>query len=260
MTFARLLHDFQWMGYPSRTVSPGWAGLPSTPETVPFFTSPSKGDKDDVKLDDAWDRYLRELNGERGYKFIISPPAGWFNRNNLADSLGFGGNVVEVEGIEKDYVRLKAFHFKNSPPPADNWHFQSHPELIHKFTAITHDGRVVNPATDIDVYILVIGRANLYVPLSRVELFPELPLTVSVHLTKSFGLQIHETPSRSGRVSGKYAAKAKITLLEYAPKGTDVWARTEDGWVPMYSYSRNTDLLYHTTWSMKTLPAVPAVS
>jgi hypothetical protein len=258
MTFARLLHDFQWMGYQSRTVSPGWPGLPSTPETVPFFTSPSKGDKDDVPLDENWDSYLRQINGERGYKFIISPPAGWFNRNHLADSLGFGGNVVEVEDIVNDHIRLKSFHFKNSPPPVDNWHFQSHPELIHKFTAITQTGQVINPATDIDAYVLVIGRGPLYVPLTRAELFPELPMQVTVHLSKSFGLQIFNAPN--GSLVGKYPAKQRVTLLEYLPKGTDVWARTDQGWVKLYSYTRTTDLIYHTTWSMKTLPAVPAVS
>jgi hypothetical protein len=83
-------------------------------------------------------------------------------------------------------------------------------------------------------------------------------MQVTVHLSKSFGLQIFNAPN--GSLVGKYPAKQRVTLLEYLPKGTDVWARTDQGWVKLYSYTRTTDLIYHTTWSMKTLPAVPAVS
>jgi hypothetical protein len=251
--YARLLHDFQWMSYKSRTVTPGWPGLPSTPETVPLFVSPNKSDKDDVKLSDAWDTYLRAINSERGYKFIISPPAGWFNRNKLADSLGFGGNVVEVTGIVKQSAKIKAFNFNNSPP-SENTNYLSHPELVHKFTVITSAGKVVNPAEDIDVYTFVIGRSELYVPLVRLELFPKLPMTVSTGLTKAFGLDIREAPTLYNKVIGKLAAMKKATVTAYAPSGSNVWGKIDKGWIPLMLRPQNGPEVYYTTWKMKTSP------
>lgn len=252
-TYARLLHDFQWMSYKSRTVTPGWPGLPSTPETVPLFVSPNKSDKDDVPLSQEWDNYLRQINNERGYKFIISPPAGWFNRNKLADSLGFGGNVVEVLETVKQSAKINSFNFKNNPP--ETWNFESHPHLIQKFTAITKDGGVVNPAEGIDVYTFIIGRTSLYVPLVRLEIFPKLPMQVTVSLSKAFGISIYDSPNLNGKVVGKLGALKKTTILEYAPKGCNVWARTDKGWIHLMLYPKNSSPNYFTTWKMKTIPA-----
>ena len=253
MTYARLLHDFQWMSFKSRTVTPGWPGLPSTPETVPFFVSPNKGDKDDVKLSDDWINYLQSINSERAFKFIISPPAGWFNRNKLADSLGFGGNVVQVTEIVKQSAKIKALNFANKPPePSTN--FLSHPELVQKFTVITNAGQVVNPAEDIDVYTFIIGRGALYVPLVRLEFFPNLPAIVSTGLTKAFGLDIHETPSLNGKVVGKLAALKKATVTAYSPSGSSVWGKIDKGWIPLMIRPQNGPAVYYTTWKMKTTP------
>lgn len=254
-TYARLLHDFQWMSYKSRTVTPGWPGLPSTPETVPFFKAP-KGGKDDVPLDDKWRAYLKELNSARGYKFIISPPAGWFNRNQMADSLGFGGNVVEIVEIANGAAKIKRFHYKDNPPPADSWNYEEHPELIHKFTVISPTGQVVNPANDIDVYVFVIGRGDLYVPLVRVEMFPSLPKDVTVNLSKAFGLNVREEPSMSSKVVQKYPARKQVTVSEYALRGSSVWGRTDKGWIALCWYPSNGRPNYYTTWKMKTEPPV----
>lgn len=255
MPYARLLHDYQWMSYKSRTVTPGWAGLPTTPETVPFFRAP-KGGKDDVPLDDKWRKYLKNLNSDRAYKFIISPPAGWLNRNQNADALGFGGNVVEVEAIASGAARIKRFHYKDQPPPADSWNYEQHPELIHKFTAITQTGQVVNPANDIDVYTFVIGRGDLYVPLVRIELFPDLPKEVTINLSKLFGLNVREAPDIASKVVMKYPASKKIMILEYAPRASSVWGRTSDGWISLCWYPSNSKPNYFTTWKMNTLPPV----
>ncbi|MGH2581758.1 MAG: hypothetical protein ACRDFQ_02525 [Anaerolineales bacterium] len=260
MTYARLLHDFQWMGYKSRTVTPGWPGLPSTPETVPFFRAPGGG-KDDVPLDHRWEEYLRALNSSRAFKFIMSPPAGWFNRNENADSLGFAGNVVEVLDIINKSARIKTYNFNNKPPEPDNWNFQKHPELVHKFTVITQNGGVTNPAEGIDVYIFVIGRGDLYVPLSRLELFPKLPLDISVHPSILLGLEIREAPEPGSKVLGKLAPAKKTRIHEYAPRGTNVWGRIDEGWVSLCWYPRPEMKRpkYYTSWEMETVPPVPPV-
>ncbi len=255
-TYARLLHDFQWMSFKSRTVTPGWPGLPSTPETVPLFISPNKSDKDDVKLSAEWDTYLQELNSERAYKFIISPPAGWFNRNKLADSLGFGGNIVEVTEIVKQSAKIKSFSFSNKPPSAESTNFRTHPELVHKFTVITNGGQVVNPADDIDVFTFVIGRGALYVPLTRLEFFPKLPIEVSVGLTKNFGLDVMESPGLNSKKVGKLGAMKKAKVTAYAPSACNVWGRVEKGWIPLCLYPTNGTLTYYTSWKMKTVPPV----
>lgn len=258
-TYARLKHDYQWMSYKSRTVTPGWGGNPTTPETVPLYVNSGRADKDDVVLSEAWFKYLDELNNDRAYKFIISPPAGWFNRNKAADSLGFGGNVVQVLSADKKSAKIKAFHFKDRPPSASVVNFRSTPWLVQKFTAITKDGKVVNPADDVDVYTFIIGRGDLYVPLERIEYFPQLPAVVKVQLTKAFGLEIKQEPSLKSKTVGKYATLKNITINSYAPLGTDVWGHTDKGWVQLYTYTRNSSVVYTTSWKMATIPAVAPV-
>lgn len=167
---ARLLHDSEWMGYPSRSAAPGWRGLSAPPETVPLLVAPKKSaGKDDVRLSQAWLDYLDDLNSDRAEAFILTPKAGWFNSNTSADSIGFGGNVVLVDEIVGRYARIRAFNFSSLPPDAADINFQTAPFLVHKFTVTTRTGDIINPGPGLDVYIFLIGRGSLYVPLERIE-------------------------------------------------------------------------------------------
>lgn len=257
MRYARLLHDFQWMPYKSRTITPGWTGLRSTPETVPLFRGPSYSGKDDIKLSKDWLGYLRAINTPRGYKFIMWPPAGWFNKNKAADTLGFGGNVVEVHDTINGFAQVKVFSATTKPPSPTEFNFTLHPELVHKFTVISRKGGVANPANGIDVYTFLIGRGGpLYVPLDRMELFPDLPVEVTVNRSLS-RLDVMEKPREKSKVVEKLNPAKSIVIEEYAPRGVDVWGRCDKGWVQLSVYPKARQLKFFTSWRMKTLPALP---
>lgn len=261
MRYARLLHDFQWMKYPSRTVTPGWDGLRSTPETVPLFLTPNPNShKDDLKLGSAWEEYLEDINEDRAFKFIMWPPAGWFNKNRNADTLGFGGNVVEVLSVNNRSAQVKTFDLAGTPPSSTEFNFETHPEVVHKFTVITKKGSVINPAEGIDSYIFLIGRSPLYVPLNRLEFFPRLPIEIKINLTTIPWLLVKDAPGSSGNVVGKLIPSQKITVHEYAPRGTYVWGRTDLGWIALCWNPKAGNLRYFTSWRMKTMPPVPPKS
>lgn len=254
--YARLLHDFQWMKYPSRTRTPGWVGLRSTPETVPLWVSPGKNStKDDIPLSKPWKDYLRSLNDDRGYKFITWPPAGWFNKNQHPDTLGFGGNVVEVLDIEGSSARVKTFDPAEDAPDASIWNYEQHPELVHKFTVITYSGAVINPAEGIDSYIFLLGRKPMYIPLNRLELFPQLPRTVKVNALTLPWLLVKDAPG--GKKIDKVLPLESVTVHEYAVRGSLVWGRTDKGWIALCWYPTVNNCRYFTSWRMKTIPAIP---
>ncbi|MEX2160346.1 MAG: hypothetical protein WD751_00375 [Anaerolineales bacterium] len=249
------------MKFPSRTRTPGWAGLRSTPETVPLWLTPRKSShKDDLPLGQAWMAYLRSLNDDRGYKFITWPPAGWFNKNLNADTLGFAGNVVEVLGIEGNSARVRTFNMGDKPPDPAKWNFETHPELVHKFTVITRNGGVVNPAEGIDAYIFLIGRKPLYIPLNRLEFFPSLPAKISIKVTTLPWLLAKDAPGSAGQKIDKYLPMASATVYEYAVRGTYVWGRTDKGWIALCWYPVANKWRYFTSWRMKTIPPIPPKS
>ncbi|MEX1248559.1 MAG: hypothetical protein WEA61_08750 [Anaerolineales bacterium] len=258
MRYARLLHDFHWMKYPSRTRTPGWAGLRSTPETVPLWVTPRKSsNKDDLPLGPSWEAYLRGINNERSFKFIMWPPAGWFNKNKNADTLGFAGNVVEVLGTEGSSARVKTFNLADRPPDPATWNFESHPELVHKFTVITRGGEVINPAEGIDAYIFLIGRKPLYIPLNRLEFFASLPAQIKINITTIPWLLVKDVPGKAGKNINKCLPLEKVTVYEYALRGTYVWGRTDKGWIALCWYPVANNCRYFTSWRMKTIPPVP---
>lgn len=253
--YARLLHDYQWMKYKSRTVTPGWAGLRSTPQTVPLFTNKSLGRKDDIWLGAAWTEYLKGLHDERGFKFIMWPPAGWFNKNTAADTLGFGGNVVEVLSIEGKGAQVKTFDVSDKPPHPATWNFETHPEIVHKFTVISHSGAVINPAEGVDIYVFLIGRGPLYVDLKRLEFFPKLPVQIKVNANTLPCLLVKDAPG--GKNIDRMLPLEAASVYEYAPRGTYVWGRTPKGWIALCWYPDVHRCRYFTSWRMNTIPPVP---
>ncbi|MCL5429535.1 MAG: hypothetical protein M1347_07055 [Chloroflexi bacterium] len=258
MRYARLLHDYHWMKYKSRTATPGWAGLISTPETVPLFLSAgANSNKDDLKLGIYWTSYLRGLNSPGAFKFIMNPPAGWFNKNKLADTLSFGGNIVRVKGIVKGSAKVDTFELDSNPPDPARFNFESRPDLVHKFTVVTRQGNIINPANGMDVYTFVIGRKPMYIPLKRLEFFPRLPAEITIKATTVPWLLVKDAPGSVGKAIGRALPLQKMTVDEYAPRGTYVWGRTDKGWIALCWYPKVGTLRYFTSWQMKTIPPVP---
>lgn len=258
MRYARLLHDYHWMKYKSRTVTPGWYGLASTPETVPLFTSAgARGAKDDLRFNSGWLEYLKGLNSEAAYKFIMWPPAGWFNKNKNADTLSFGGNIVQVKEIIKGSSHVETLELDDNPPNPRHINFETRPDLVHKFTVITRQGNVINPGDGIDVYTFVIARKPMYIPMNRLEFFPRLPVDVTIKATTVPWLLVKDAPGSTGKVVGRMLPLQKFTVHEYAPRGTYVWGRTDNGWIALCWYPRVGTLRYYTSWQMKTIPPLP---
>lgn len=259
MRYARLLHDYHWMKFRSRTATPGWSGLASTPETVPLWISAGLwGEKDDLKLETAWMEYLKQLNSAAAYKFILWPPAGWFNQNDRADTLSFGGNIVQVKGITKGAAHVSTFELEDRPPNPARVNFETRPDLVHKFTVITRRGSIINPGTGLDVYIFVIGRKPMYIPLNRLEFFPRLPVEITIKATTVPWLLVKDAPGAPGKVIDRMLPLQTFTVHEYAPRGTYVWGRTDKGWIALCWYPKAATLRYFTSWQMKTIPPLPS--
>lgn len=258
MRYARLLHDYQWMKFKSRTLTPGWFGFNNTPETVPFKVNPApNAAKDDYKLPAAWERYVGQVNPKAGFKFIMIPKSGWLNTNQGADTLGFGGNVIEIiEEAKNGMARIGCFDVNDSPPDA-SWNYQTHPERVHKFTVITRNGGVQNPANGVDAYNIVFGRRPMYVEMSRFEYFPSLPFEATVSALSLPWLRLREQPHIQAKIVGNLKPLEKTQVLEYAPRGGDVWGRTPKGWIALAWYPSGSRPRFFTNWHMATLPPPP---
>jgi hypothetical protein len=246
------------MKFKSRTLTPGWGWFSNTPETVPLRKNPApNAAKDDLRLPAAWERYVGQVNPKAGFKFIMIPKSGWLNTNKGADTLGFGGNVVEiVQEVSNGMARVKAFNI-NDRPPDDSWNYETHPELVHKFTVITRNGTIQNPANGIDSYNILIGRGPLYVEKSRFEYFPALPFEVVVSITSVPWLRVREAPNAKAKIVGSLKPLERAEVLEYAPRGGDVWGRTAQGWIDLAWYPNGSRPRFFTNWRMATLPPPP---
>jgi hypothetical protein len=246
------------MKFKSRTLTPGWNLFGNTPETVPLKTNPAPGaPKDDIRLSAAWQRYLSQVNPKEGYRFIMIPRSGWLNKNSNADTLGFGGNVVEIiEEARNGMARIKTFNV-NDAPPASSWNYETRPELVHKFTVITRNGGIQNPQNGIDSYNIVIGRGPLYVEMSRIEYFPMLPFEAVVGATTLPWLRVREHPDLKSAVAGNLKPLERVEVLEYAPRGGSVWGRTAQGWIALAWFPAGSRPRFYTNWRMATLPPPP---
>ena len=105
----------------------------------------------------------------------------------------------------------------------------------------------------IDVYFpnLAKNTDGYWVELKRVELFPALPYCASVKET----LVLHNAPSIYAKAAGKLVAGDQIVIREYLPQGSNVWGRTDAGWILLEYLSRGAPV-YSSTWEMETRPPI----
>ena len=247
---ARFKHDFQWT---TEWIRP--QKLSSYPETVPLFVAPRDGaGKDDVRLSAGWTVFVQTINPDRG-RFILTPAAGWLNSNESADSLGFGGNVVRIlEEPNKNWARVDCFNAGDMPPDPRLFNYHSGDPRIQKFTAILQGGQIRNAGSGLDVYSVLLGRGKLYVPKERIEKFPELPMTVFINESELRGqtLRVRSRPEVASPVL-KGLQSESVDILEYAPRGSNVWGRIAGGWIALLYEGR-----YYTSWKMETTPPISA--
>lgn len=268
--FGRLMHDPQWMEWPSRMADPEWPRgfyLNWYPETVQLWTRPRSGDGR-LTYNKEWLEFLRELQpNDYAAVWIAEIAAGLFNKGNqtipimdlsqlkqepVAESISSGGNVVKFLEFKNGSGRIEMLYFRRQPPEVSNVNYQTKPWLVTKFTSVSIDGQLGN-AGGIDVYFpnLAKQKNGYWVDLKRVELFPALPYCAVVE----GALNVHTAPAIFASVTGSVSAGQPVTIREYLPQGSNVWGRIDQGWI-LLEYLNDGLPVYPTTWEMETRPPI----
>lgn len=270
--FARLMHDPQWMEWPSRMADPEWPSgfyLDWYPETVQLWTGPRSGDGR-ISYTLEWLEFLRELQpNDAAAVWLTRIAAGLFNRDGnvtipildlgqlkqepVAESISSGGNVVKVLETRNGSARIEMIHIQSTPPDLEEVNYELTPWLVSKFTSVSIDGELGN-AGGIDVYFpnLAKQKQGYWVDMDRIEWFPQLPLCV----TAEWDLDVLNTPSGLAKHIATIPEGQEFTIREYLPQASDVWARTDNGWVRLQYLNPAGVPVFATTWEMETRPPI----
>ena len=268
--YARLMHDPQWMPWPSRMGDPEWPSgfhYDWYPETVQLWTRPKGGDGR-LPYSKAWLEYLRAIQpDDEAAVWIARIAAGLFNSGNefipilnleamekepVAESISSGGNLIRILEIKNNSGRIEMLYYKDSPPSKTEVNYVATPWLISKFTSISIDGEVGN-AGGIDVYFPNLAKQpeGYWVDMQRVELFPALPFCAEGKQTEP----VYTSPDDKSLRKGVLVRGQEIVIREYYLKGSDVWGQTSKGWIRLV-YQRDGQPIYPTSWEMETRPPI----
>ncbi|MEX1248299.1 MAG: hypothetical protein WEA61_07425 [Anaerolineales bacterium] len=266
--FARLMHDPQWMEWPSRMGDSAWPGgfyLDWYPETVQLTTGPHSGDGR-LTYSRPWLEYLRDLQpNDEAAVWITRIAAGLFDRVNeeipildldrletkpVAEAISSGGNVVKILETKNGAGRIEMIFYRKYPPDPSVLNYQTKPWLVTKFTSVSREGELGN-AGGIDVYFpnLAKNKKGYWVELKRIEWFPLLPFCGIAEGS----LNIHSAPG--GAITGSLGSGQPFTVEEYLPQGSNVWGRIDGGWI-LLEYQSDGLPIYPTTWEMETRPPI----
>lgn len=269
--FARLMHDPQWMEWPSRIADPDWPNgfyFDWYPETVQLWLAPKSGDGR-LLYSVAWLEYLRDLQPNHSAAvWIARVAAGLFNKGNefipilnlddleelpTAEGISSGGNVVNVLESRSGSYRIEMIYNQYSPPDPALINYYTTPWLVTKFTAVSIDGQLGNTG-GIDVYFPNLAKQpeGYWVDSKRVELFPQLPYTATIRTP----LNIRAEPSTQTEIIGELSSGDVVTFRQYLPQASNVWARIDAGWI-LIEYQNGSGVpVYTTSWSMETRPPI----
>lgn len=269
-SFARLMHDPQWMPWPSRMQDPDWNPqfhYDWYPETVQLWKNPAGGDGR-LPYSREWLEYLRAIQpNDEAAVWIARVAAGLFNKGNdfipildlrklddppVAESISSGGNVVRLMEFRNGAARIQMIYFKDPIPSSRAVNYFTTPWLVTKFTSVSIDGELGN-AGGIDVYFPNLAKQpeGYWVDMDRIEYFPLLPKCVTVE----FDLSVYAEADDESERLGYLAPDQEILILEYLPQGSDVWGRINDGWVLLVFQNKGIPV-YPTTWEMETRPPI----
>ncbi len=254
LMFVRVKHD-----NPPRQV------LLVSPETVPLSDRPGIGNKGPViPINKAWQDFDAQLNSPKAFRWLLTPNAALVNTDYgpgdepQAESITFGGNVLLIDQIVGHYGHVRSFDYSAPPPSStDAINYQNSPQFIQKITAIdSRNGAIRNPGAALDVYFALLRKTDLWIDMNEVEVFPEVPMTISPQEWITRGLRVHETCQIPGpEIDGLYPSQT-ATLTSYVPRGSDVLGLVNlpDGKTGCIA------LLYrgteYTGWHMDTVPPV----
>ena len=225
-------------------------GILIAPDTITLQDKPfgkRKGDR--IPLLEQWYNFCAKINSPQSLRWLLKKGSAWRNVHDMVvEHITFGGNVIHIDSISNGYGRLRAF--AHTDFPLVEYSYNDYPEYIHKVTCIRRiTNRLYKPGAGLDVYFPLIKKTEHWIKLDKVELFPELPLPVTV--TTYGGLIVRPTAARDGYVAGNkaYLSGTVVTIYEYKPRGENVWGRTDDGWIALLWHGN-----YYTTWRMETQP------
>ncbi len=254
--------DTAWWNHESRSAHKNWekrdrkGNWRTPPATVSLSRTAAGHSKDRFRIPKPWLEFVQEINGgERAkpYKALMRRAGGWNNMGSLnspkIESLSWWGSALELTGVSGRYARVKTFNFRSRPPNPRAFNYESHPELIQQFTSINKEGKMFLLGRGYRAYSILISRGPLYVPLDRIELFPEVPRVESITIGR---LNIRANPTLRAERVGQYKRGERVRIVDYALRGPSVWGKTDIGWIAI---GLATDSRKFTTWGMKTIPA-----
>jgi hypothetical protein len=280
--FARLKHDWQWMPWISRMLDRLWNKgfwFEWYPAVVRLFPKATLGKQDAAyKVPKVWVIFERALqrNLPELYKAIERVAAGWINARSkgkpipgdlknykgdtVAEPVGTAGNVYEVIDQTPRAVKLRMMRTGDTPPDPKLVNYAKTPWLVQLWTSVSRWG-TQGWATGKPLYTPNLAdQDGLWVAKERVEFFPRLPMRVHVTTAK---LNVRNLPD-GPNVIGQLELDEQVTIVEYAPRGSNVWAKIEvpglssGGWICVaFTVPGRTDkraTQYYTSWQMETAP------
>ncbi len=237
------------------------------PDTVPLQDRPFGDDKGHTipVLRSAWE-YMEKINDAGGYSYARSVGAMWINipydsdtpySKANAESISCGGNFVSFDYTLATHGHVRAFPYTQDFSIFNKWdvNWLTRPDLFFKAVAINSDGKLIKVGNGLDVYIPVMSYYDLFLRLEDVELFPQLPIIVTV--TASPYLRTRSYPSLEGQVTNRYWYGQKAIVTDYRPRGASVWGKTDKGWICLLQADVPGQRNFHTTWKLQTVGVIP---
>lgn len=264
LKYYRVKHDTQLGIYDhrSRTKMPDWPLNPQTPEVVPLFLDAklSSGTTRTV-VDGPWEYYIDALNGfDQGkLRYLKADNSALFNRAGFPqlESLTMGGNIVSLEQVRDGWGKVHTMSYAQVGS-AETDNYRTRPDLVHKFVVVVWNQKTkstywINPPKG-DTYWPLVASRPVWIEMSRVEPFPNLPMEVTAKVEQ----EIRREPGTDGDPTGqRLAVGDSVTITQYKPIASQVWGRLQNGrWIALFLY-QNTGPTYFTSWKMQTLPPPP---
>ena len=261
--YFRVKHDTQLeiYNYKSRTAASSWpAELPQTPETVPLFVDPkpAAGTYRTV-VNGNWEIYIDALNNhnQKKLRFLKSDSTALFNGAGFPqlESLTMGGNLITLDAFQGQWGQVHTMDYRE-PGSLKEVNYVTRPDLVHKFVVVGWSRKTKKTywatTPQGDLYWPLVTSKPVWIPLERLEAFPNLPMEVTAKTTQ----KIRKEPATDSRSIGREFKEGETgTIMEYYPSASNVWGKLRDGgWIALLLNSG-----YPTSWSMQTSPPPPPV-
>ncbi len=261
--FFRVKHDTQLeiYNYRARTAGEEWT-YSQAAEVVPLLAAAKNGSATQrTTINKPWEAYMDALNGfDRGKLiYLKGTETALFNGAGFPqlESLTMGGNILTLNEIQGNWGRVNTMDY-GSPGSAETDNYTTRPDLVHKFVVVVWSRKSkstywVNPPKG-DVYWPLVSNHTLWIQMDRLEPFPFLPMLV----TATTEQDIMKEPKSGSESTGKTLAVGEsVTITQYYPSGSSVWARLQSGrWITLFRYTK-AGPTYFTSWKMETLPPPP---